>query len=65
MSGTVIEAKQTFTYQGNTSFHSETHMTYTPALNGRTDQTIVLDEKYVGSCPVGMKPGDESTPTVK
>jgi len=63
--GTVIETKQTFTYQGNTSFHSETHMTYTPAFSGRTDQTIILDEKYVGSCPVGMNPGDESTPTVK
>lgn len=65
INGTVIETKQTFTYQGNTSVHSETHMSYTPALNGRTDQTVILDEKYVGSCPAGMKPGDESTPTVK
>jgi hypothetical protein len=40
-------------------------MTYTPALGGRTAQRIIINEKYVGSRPVGLKPGDESDPTIK
>jgi hypothetical protein len=63
--GSVVETKQTFLYQAGTSVHSETRMTYAPPLGGRTDQTITLDEKYVGACPAGMKPGDESDPTIQ
>jgi hypothetical protein len=64
MGNTVVETKQTFIYQG-TSVHSENQVTYTPALGGLTGQRVVIDEKYVGSCPKGMKPGDESAPTIK
>ena len=56
--GTVVENKQTATYQGDTSVHSETHATYTPALNGISEMTIIMDQKYVGSCPAGAQPGD-------
>jgi hypothetical protein len=57
--GTVIVSKSTAVYASTTSEHSETHTTYTPALNGKTDEVMVQDQKYVGSCPAGVTPGDQ------
>jgi hypothetical protein len=56
--GTVISSKGTASYQ-STSNRSETHTTYTPAFYGKTDETTIQDQKYLGSCPAGMKPGDQ------
>jgi hypothetical protein len=56
--GTVIESRGTATYQGDTSAHSETHATYSPAMDGVSETTMVMDQKYVGSCPAGVQPGD-------
>jgi Protein of unknown function (DUF3617) len=58
--GTVIETKGTNTFQGDTSFHSESHATYTPPLSGITEMTIIVDQKHAGSCPVGTEPGDRT-----
>jgi hypothetical protein len=61
--GTItIESKGTTTYQGDSAVHSESHATYTPALGGVSDTTIVRDEKFVGSCPAGAEPGDRTNP---
>ena len=57
-----IESKGTTTFKGDTASHSETHVTYAPALGGVTDTTIVIDQKYVGSCPAGSQPGDRTNP---
>jgi hypothetical protein len=46
--------KVIYTYQGDTSSHTEMHMT----LLGQTETVMIIDAKYVGSCPAGMKPGD-------
>jgi len=46
--------KVIYTYQGDTSSHTEMHMT----LLGKTETVMLIDAKYVGSCPAGMKPGD-------
>jgi hypothetical protein len=56
MGGTVITTKGTALYQGGTSVHSESHTTYSPALDGRTDETTIQDQKYLDRCPDGMKP---------
>jgi hypothetical protein len=58
---TVITTKGTAT-QSNTSAHGEFHTTYAPAMNGISDQTSIVDQKYVGSCPAGMRPGDRLKP---
>ncbi|MGA2724723.1 MAG: DUF3617 family protein [Bryobacteraceae bacterium] len=58
VSGTVIESKGTTTFQGDTAAHTETHATYTPALRDLSESTVITDQKYVGSCPAGAKPGD-------
>jgi hypothetical protein len=58
VAGTVIESKQTTTFQGDTAYHSERHATYTPAFYGKTESTMIIDQRYVGSCPAGVQPGD-------
>ena len=57
---TVIDSKGTTTFDGDTSTHSESHATYTPALAGMTDITMIEDQKYTGSCPAGIQPGDRT-----
>jgi len=59
--GTVIESKGTGTYS-TTASHTETHATYTPAFYGNTDEMMTQDQKYLGSCPAGMQPGDRMLP---
>ena len=60
VAGTVIESKGTTTYQGDTSAHSESHATYAPSLAGISETTMIMDTKYVGSCPAGAQPGDQT-----
>ncbi|MGC1386951.1 MAG: DUF3617 family protein [Steroidobacteraceae bacterium] len=59
--GTIIESKGTYTYLSATSTRSESHATYTPAYRGKTDETVIQDQNYVGACPAGMRPGDRIT----
>ena len=58
VNGTVVTTKGTAVYKGGTSVHSESHTTYSPALDGRTDETTIQDQTYVDNCPDGMKAGD-------
>ena len=48
--------KIVYTYQGDTASHMEMH-----AHEGKSETVMVMDMKYLGSCPVGMKPGDAIT----
>ena len=58
VAGSVIETKGVTTFQSDTAFHSETHATYNPAAYGVSEFTITMDQKYVGSCPAGVQPGE-------
>ncbi|MGA3213049.1 MAG: DUF3617 family protein [Terriglobales bacterium] len=60
VSGTTIVTKGASTFQGDTAFHSENHATYTPPMYGMSETTMIMDEKYVGGCPAGTKPGDRT-----
>jgi Protein of unknown function (DUF3617) len=55
---TMIESKGTTTFNGDSSTHSESHATYSPAMAGVSETTMIQDQKYVGSCPAGAEPGD-------
>jgi hypothetical protein len=55
---TVIDTRETTTFQGDTAVHSETHVTYTPPLYGVSASTMIMDQKYLGSCPADLQPGD-------
>jgi hypothetical protein len=56
--GTVLQSVGTVTYQGDTAAHSESHATYTPAMGGINETTMIVDQKYLGNCPAGVQPGD-------
>jgi len=56
--GIVIVSKGTYTYESSTSTRSESNATYVPAFHGKTDETLIQDQSYIGSCPAGMNPGD-------
>jgi hypothetical protein len=59
VSGIIIDSKGLSVYQnGGSIIHSESTANYTPPLYGKTDQTMIEDQHYLGSCPAGMKPGD-------
>ncbi|HVR24953.1 MAG TPA: hypothetical protein VMU26_16705 [Candidatus Polarisedimenticolia bacterium] len=53
-----MDSTETVIYTGDTSAHSETLATYTPALGGVSETTMIMDQKYVGSCPAGAQSGD-------
>jgi hypothetical protein len=42
-----------YTYQGDSASHTEMHLNV-----GKSATLMVMDARYVGSCPTGMKPGD-------
>jgi hypothetical protein len=59
VSGIVIVSQGLSVYQnGGSLIHSESTATYTPPLYGKTDETVIEDQHYLGNCPAGMKPGD-------
>jgi hypothetical protein len=56
--GMTIHTKGTTVASGENATHTESSTTYTPAFNGISSTTMVMDQKYVGACPAGMAPGD-------
>jgi hypothetical protein len=58
LDGILIVSKGTYTYEGPTSTRSESYATYSPAYRGKTDERVIQEQRYVGDCPAGMKPGD-------
>lgn len=48
--------KTMVSYQGDTSYHMEMHRT-----SGQSESVTIIDDRYVGSCPADMKPGDAVT----
>ncbi len=55
LAGTVTKTITVF--QSETAVHLETHSTA-----GQTETTTIIDQRYVGSCPADMKPGDVIMP---
>jgi hypothetical protein len=45
--------KVVYTYHGDTASHTEMHMTV-----GKSEIVMIMDARYLGNCPTGMKPGD-------
>jgi len=41
-----------------TVVHSETQASFSPPLDGKTEEALVEDQQYVGKCPAAMRPGD-------
>jgi hypothetical protein len=45
--------KVVYTNQGDTASHTEMHVNV-----GKSETVVIIDAKYLGACPAGMKPGD-------
>jgi hypothetical protein len=48
--------KVTMTFEGDTSYRMEMRV-----KEGKSDTETIVDDRYVGSCPADMKPGDAVT----
>jgi hypothetical protein len=44
------------TLSGDTAYHSEMHMTYTPPVHGLSEMTLSQDGKWLGACAAGEAP---------
>lgn len=58
MHGTTISNKSTTVMVSDSSVHNESHVTYTPAFMGMTEEIATMDFTYAGPCPAGVQPGD-------
>lgn len=56
--GSVIKSNSTVKSLGEDDVRSESHATYTPPLFGMSNTSTTMEQKYLGSCPTGMQPGD-------
>jgi hypothetical protein len=55
-----VVIKAVYSHVGDTAAHIEMH-----EQKGSTENLTVMDMKYLGSCPAGMKPGDVIMPDGK
>ena len=62
VAGTTIDSTGITTYTGDTATHSESSGVYTPPMSGIANISLIMDQKYIGSCPAGLKPGDRKDP---
>jgi hypothetical protein len=46
-----------YSYQGDTASRTEMHLN-----EGKSETVLIMDTKFLGSCPAGMKPGDTVMP---
>jgi hypothetical protein len=61
VAGTTIESKGNTVFEGDSAWHTESHSTNTPAFYGVSETTSIIDQKYTGPCPAGVRPGDRMT----
>jgi Protein of unknown function (DUF3617) len=61
IANSTIRSSSVTTFNGDTSYRTETKSTYDPPLFGSKEASTVVEAKYVGPCKAGMKPGDIST----
>jgi hypothetical protein len=58
VNGTTVISSGLTVFTSKTATHSETEARYLPPFKGKTEETMVQDQQYVGGCPNGTKPGD-------
>ena len=58
VNGTTVVSTGVTVFTSKTATHSETNAKYLPPFKGKTEETMIQDQQYVGSCPNGTRPGD-------
>ena len=49
-------------FDGDTAYHTDTHMQFQPALLGKTSRDVSSNGRWLGPCATGQKPGDMIMP---
>lgn len=45
-------------FTGDTAYHTDVNTKFNPPMQGRAEQKMAQDAKWVGACPADMQPGD-------
>jgi hypothetical protein len=62
VNGTLVVSNGFTTFVSKKITHSETQAKYTPPFRGKSDESMIQDQQYVGNCPSGLKAGDTIGP---
>jgi Protein of unknown function (DUF3617) len=60
-----IRSKSVTAFTGDTAYRTEVKASYDPPFMGKTTSTTVIDAKWTGPCPAGVKAGDVIMPDGK
>ena len=60
-----MKSKSVTAFVGDTAYKTEVKATYSPAFMGKTASTTVIEAKWTGACPAGVKVGDMILPNGK
>jgi hypothetical protein len=60
---TTMKTRSVMTFNGNSSYHTESTATYDPPLMNMTESSSKIDGKWTGPCKPGQQPGDITTET--
>ena len=60
-----MKSKSVTAFTGNTAYHTEVKASYDPPFMGKGTSTTVIDAKWTGPCPAGVKVGDVIMPDGK
>lgn len=58
MNGGTQKTHMVMTFTGDSAYHMDMGVQYTPAQYGRAGMHMTQDAKWMGACPAGMKAGD-------
>jgi Protein of unknown function (DUF3617) len=57
INGVDITMQTITTYSGDTATSATDHITFNPAVQGHTSVDGIENDRYIGPCPAGLKPG--------
>ena len=60
-----MKSKSVTAFTGDSAYHTEVKASYDPPFMGKTASTTVIDAKWTGACPAGVKAGDVIMPDGK
>jgi hypothetical protein len=61
--GITMTTDGVFTGKFDSAYKAEMKASYQPPIQGMSSSRMVMDARYLGACPAGMKPGELILPT--
>ena len=60
-----MKSKSVTSFTSDTAYHTEVKASYDPPFMGKNASTTVIDAKWTGACPAGVRAGDVIMPNGK